>query len=111
MMFVVNLYSGYVYVWNVLDCHALKIIFVRLDYIYYNFITSGINFNFNRYSNFVAQNVMLHLRRRKIQEKSNGLKHTEKQLEKNWGWTHLLNLKGEGTFLSNIIENYGIKQS
>lgn len=63
-----------------------------------------------RYSNFVGQSAMLHLRKRKIQGKSNGQKHTGKQLARTWQWTHHLNSKKEEIFHLNIIENYGRMQ-
>jgi hypothetical protein len=64
-----------------------------------------------RFLDFVGQNVMLRLRKRKIQGKLNGPKLTEKLLGKNLQLIPPLNLKNEEILLLSIIENYGQRLS
>ena len=79
--------------------------FIKTSDIYLN-----ISIFFYRYSNSAGQNATKTLRRRRIHERQNGPRHSEKVLAKNWQWILHLSLKSVEMHLSNTTENYGNKQ-
>lgn len=60
-----------------------------------------------RFLNFVAQNVIVHSKRKRTQDVWDGLKLTVKLSAKNWLLIHHLKLKKDETYPWNMTENFG----
>lgn len=86
------------------DCKVREYKINNLVYIHFSLV---IPMWYSRCSNFAAQNVTEHSKRKRTQDVSDGPKLTVRLLVKNWPLIHLLKSKKGVTHPWNMIENFG----